>query len=169
MEITCSIPIRSYLKQFIAKNHDVDPFKLSIGKCHISAIIFESFKENFKSVSLKEEKHLNDSLIISMSSTAAKHGRFLIDDETIWQIDGRLDDLFHQTLFDFVTMQYEVKGDYYNGILRFMKFYEIDEEMVKFETLVKSYYRYRKSKDNLEMPKKIPTMKEYEQLSLFVA
>lgn len=101
-----------------------------------------------------------------MTATAAKHNRFLIDQETVVQIDGRLRDLFFQTLFNFVTMQYEVKGDYYNGIHKFMNFYDINDDDIKFETLVKDYYRERHPQTKIE---KIPTREEYKQGLLFAS
>lgn len=143
MQIEIKIPIRSYLKKFIAYTHPVEPFALSNGKnCAYSSIFLERLGKGFQP--LKEEyKDYNDTLTLLMNSSICRYNSFNITPETITHIDGKLRDLFMRQMFITIDLIEEKKGDIFAAIRDYMKQLDITEEDIKFETLIKNYYRYR--------------------------
>jgi hypothetical protein len=51
--------------------------------------------------------------------------------------------MFDQQLVDFITMTNKQKGDIKDSIICFMEYYDLSEDEISWETLVKMYYRAR--------------------------
>lgn len=138
-----SIPIRPYLKKFVASYADVEPFNLSLTRCHVSGLILESLKKDYKRVDLKDKKALTDRLRFTMSSETQKKKRFWMDERTVEILDYRLRAMFNQQLCDFITISQEERGDIKKSALKFLAFYKIPEDDLQWETVAKMYYRAR--------------------------
>ena len=143
MHVDIIIPVRSYLKKFIANSREVEPFILSLSRCHFSAVILEPIKKGYKKVSLKESDHLNDELKIRMGSSVMKENKYFIDNYTVMSIDFKLKSMFDQQLVDYITINNSKKGDIKESIQMFMDHYGISEDDLKWETITKMYYRAR--------------------------
>lgn len=138
------IPIRSYLKKFISYEVEVEPaFTLSLSRCPYSAIILEPIKKSYVKTNLKDFKNLDDELRIRMTPSVMKENKYTIDDHTVMSIDNRLKALFDHQLCAHVTMLRSERGDIKDRILNFMDFYGITEDDLKYETVIKMYYRAR--------------------------
>lgn len=162
-EIT--IPIRGYLKKFIASNHEISPFKVRITKCAISGLILESLKKDFKRSEDFSTKELNDKFTFSMSAELQKKNRFWMDERVVKILDSRLKDMFDQQLTDFVTINNEKIGDIKVSILQFMDYYGITEDDLPWETVCKMYYRARHGVPSVKQERMQKIINE--QLSLF--
>lgn len=160
--VDINIPIRPYLKKWIASNKDVEPFVVSLTRCHFSAIILEPLKKNMVKVGTSEKKYLTDSLCCRMTSTVMRESKFWFDQETIMSIDKRLKAMFDQQLIDMVTMTNAKKGDIKESIITFMDFYNLTEDDISWETLVKMYWRSR----TYVPPAKVEKINKIEQQQL---
>jgi hypothetical protein len=164
MNIEVKIPIKAYLKKFISKNHPVEPFIISTGKCHLSALILDPIKKDFSKPTLKVDKEVYTDLRIIVPTNSNK---FWFDEETVLRINQRLKSLFDQQLCDMVSITNERKGDIFKRVKEFTDYYNITEDELKFETIVKMYYRARYPEEREKLIKE--EMIRYEQLSLFTA
>lgn len=140
VKIEVKIPVKKYLKKFIAKTHQTEPFVLSTGKCHFSALIMDPIKKDYHKTVLKPDEggYTDLSVMIPLSER-----KFTVDKETILRINQRLKSMFDQQLFDMVSMFNQKKGDMFDGIQQFVDYYNMSEDDLKFETIVKMYYRAR--------------------------
>lgn len=143
MYVDVRIPIRPYLKKFIASNKDVEPFNVSLTKCHFSALFLEPLKKDVIKVGETEHKYLTDSINLRMSSTVMREGKFWWDHRTVLLIDKRLKAMFDQQLVDYINMANQQKGDIKDSINCFMDYYNLSEDDISWETLFKMYYRAR--------------------------
>lgn len=137
------IPIRPYLKKFIEHYSGSDVFEIRLTRCHVSAIIMEALKKERVKVGTKEKRHLSEWLTIRQSSTVMREAKFWWDEETVMIIDHRLKSWFDQQLIDYITIRNQVKGDIKQSIIDFMNYYEMNEDDISVETLIKMYYRAR--------------------------
>lgn len=142
--VDVDIAIRPYLKKWISSNKQVEPcFHVSLTKCHFSALFLEPLKKNVQKVGTGEHKFLTERLKLRMSSTVMNEGKFWCDARTVLLIDKRLKAMFDQQLVDFITMTNKQKGDIKESINCFMEYYDLSEDDISWETLVKMYYRAR--------------------------
>lgn len=141
--VDVSIPIRPYLKKWISSNKEVEPFNISLTKCHFSAILLEPLQKERIKVGSSEHKFLTDKLCCRMSSSVMNEKKFWLTSETPLIIDKRLKAMFDQQLVDFITMTNKQKGDIKDSIICFMEYYDLSEDEISWETLVKMYYRAR--------------------------
>lgn len=72
-----------------------------------------------------------------------REAKFWWDEETIMIIDHRLKSMFDQQLIDYITIRNQVKGDIKQSIMDFMAYYDMTEDDIAVETLIKMYYRAR--------------------------
>lgn len=137
------IPVRPYLKKYVAHYAGAEPFHIKLTKCHVSAIFMEALKKERVKCGTKEKKHLSDQLTLRMSSTVMREAKFWWDEETIMIIDHRLKSMFDQQLIDYITMRNQSKGDIKQSIADFMEYYQMTEDDISMDTLIKMYYRAR--------------------------
>lgn len=140
VKIEVKIPIKKYLKKFIAKTHETEPFVISTGKCHFSALIMDPIKKDYHKTFLKPDGSDYTDLSVMIPLNERK---FTVDKETILRINQRLKSMFDQQLFDMVSIYNQKKGNIFDGIQEFVDYYNISEDDLKFETIVKKYYRAR--------------------------
>ncbi len=140
--ITVKFPIRSYLKKMIAGSNSVEPFKISVKRCHFSAIILEPLQKEKIKIPEVEKIRWNDELICSFDSETLKEKKFWVSFEAINLIDFRLKALFDQMLIDHINMNRH-RGTIEDNILMFLEYYEISEDDLSVETAQKMYYRAR--------------------------
>lgn len=170
------IPIRSHLKKMIAKNREIIPFTVTYSKCHYAAIFYQAFeRESFTQNSFKSKLDYNDFIELSFPPHIAQENRFGISRKRLSYIDAQLRSIFDEKLFDFLNHNCYEKGDIKKYSIQFMENYEITEEEITLDALVKSYQRYRKktnvkdkvnfrAKKNYHKPSKT---KEKEETNLF--
>lgn len=145
MSIDVRIPIRSYLKKFVASHANVEPFTVSLTRCHFSCIFIEPLEKTQPKAGFKDKDLLNDSLTLKMGPSVMRENRFWWTPEIIMSIDYRLKAMFDQQLIDFITIANRKRGDIKQSIFDFMDYYGITDDDVKWDTLVKMYYRARYS------------------------
>lgn len=170
------IPIRSHLKKMIQKNREVTPFTVSFDKDHYAAIFYQAFqRDSFPQNSFKSKLEFNESIELSFPAHIAKENRFHISRKRLSYIDAQLRSIFDEKLFDYLNDNCFQKGDIQKFSMLFMEKYEITEEEITLDALVKSYQRYRKktnvkdkinfrAKVNIHKPRKI---KEIQTNDLF--
>lgn len=159
------IPVRSYLKKFIASHASVDPFIVSLTRCHFSCIFMEPLMKNRPKAAFKDQIHLNDSLTLRMRPSVMNEKKFWWNSEVVMSIDYRLKSLFDQQLIDFINIANEKHGDMKQNIFSFMEYYQLTDDDVKWDTLWKMYYRAR-SFSTEHRQKKMETI-IHQQLLLF--
>lgn len=141
--ITVKIPIRSYLKKFISASCEIEPFKISLKRCHFSSIIIEPLQKEKVIIKEIEKVRLNDELICAFNSEALREKKFWISIDAINTIDFRLKSLFDQSLIDFININHIKGTTIESNILKFLDYYQIFEEDLSLETAQKMYYRAR--------------------------
>lgn len=143
--IKITIPTRSYLKKFIAASNDVEPFKITMKRCHFSAILMEPLQKDKVVLKQKEIEKIrwNDELVCIFDSIALREKKFWVSLEAITLIDYRLKSLFDDALVNFININH-TKGSYIeDNILKFLDYYQISDDDLSLETAQKMYYRAR--------------------------
>lgn len=165
-KLTVTIPLKTYLIKFIAKNHSIDPFILSKGKCHISSLILDPLKkEGSIRPPLKPEIGNYADLVCLIPNGDT---RYFFDQSSVLRINQRLDSMFDQQLCDMVSITNERKGDINQRIQQFVDFYNISEDDLAMPTIIKMYYRARYQKDPIERERKIKDeIERWKQMKLF--
>jgi len=134
----------------IAKHREVFPFVISFDKDHISAIFYNAFeRESYPQNSFKSKLQFNDSIELHFPEHIAKENRFNLDRKRLSYIDAQLRSIFDEKLFDYLDHNCFGKGDIQKYSIEFMNLYNISEEEITIDALVKSYQRYRK-KNNVK-------------------
>lgn len=151
--ILMTIPIHFYIKKYLSKTHEVDPFELSLNGCHVSAIILEPIDKGYMSQNdrIKLKETYDDVLTFRMNTTLIKQRtRFFIDANSIRRINKMLENKFNHEFFSFVDNLVDhyhkagINSVYKEDCIRqFIEFYDLQEDYIQFETLKKRYYRYR--------------------------
>lgn len=141
--ITVKIPIRSYLKKYIAASCPVNPFKISLKRCHFSAIILEPLQKEKVIVKEIEKIRWNEELLCCFDSDSLREKKFWISAEAMNSIDFRLKSLFDQSIIDFININHVKGTTIESNILKFLDYYQITEEDLSLETAQKMYYRAR--------------------------
>lgn len=160
-----SIPIRSYLKKFIAAHKSVEPFELKPHKCHFTALFMEPAKKGYIRKEVESDDLLNDRIILRMPPSIIKENKFTFDENTIAAIDDKLYQMFKQQMIDFIVINNEKRGDILQSVIAFRDHYDIHEDDFKLETALKIFQRSKDSGSE-KRKKKIKSM-IYVQGSLF--
>lgn len=163
--VDVKIRIRPYLKKWISSNREVEPyFTVSPTKCHFSALFLEPLKKDMIKVSEGDHKFLTSDFTLRMSPSVMREGKFWWDANTVLLIDKRLKAMFDQQLVDFINIANQQKGDIKESIYAFMEYYDLTDDDIHWDTLVKMYYRAR---FNVPTTKKEKIEEVYQQLQLF--
>lgn len=151
--ILLTIPIHYYIKKYLSKTHQVQPFfDLSLNGCHISAIILEPIDKGYINPSdrIKMKETYDDFLTFRLNTTLHRQTRFKIDANSVRRINKLLENKFNHEFYSFVDNlidHYKSTGKetiYQEDCIRqFISFYDLPEDYIQFETLKKRYYRYR--------------------------
>lgn len=161
--IKVTLPIRSYLKKFIAKFKEVEPFLLEQKRCHFSAIILEPLENQDPKCGEIEKIRFNEELTCLYHSADLRKKSFSLTHESILLIDFRLKTMFDQQLVDFINMvRAGAEMTIEDAILLFCKHYDISDDDLALETVQKMYYRAR-----YPQPKKETKPKDDRALGLF--
>lgn len=175
-EFEIKIPIRTHLKKMIAFYREIDPLIISVDKDHYSAIFYQAFeRDKFIKNCFKGRIIYNDLIIIRFPMRVTQENRFNIEYKRLQYIDAQLRSIFDEKLFEYLNEHCYEKGDIKNHCIQFMQKYDISEEEITLDALVKSYQRYRtktsvKDKINFRAKKnyhKPSYNKESTQTSLF--
>ena len=168
MEVIIQLPIRTYLKKFLAKHNEIYPFVLAPSKCHISAVILESLSVP-DHVKWEHAHQLNDTIEIVFNSEILQTHDFTLSNDRLKKVDQYLRSIFLHTFGPSVSLRYEQTGDIFRGIRAFMDYYNIEEDDIMFETLVKDFYRFRKKPIENKVIKKMKSRRKFHsvQPSLF--
>lgn len=142
------IPIRSHLKKMIAYNREITPFIVTFDKDHYAAIFYQAFeRDSFTQNSFKSKLDFNDSIELSFPPHIAKENRFTLSRRRLSYIDAQLRSIFDEKLFDYLNDNCFGKGDIQKYSMLFMDKYEITEDEITLDALIKSYQRYRQKTD----------------------
>lgn len=155
--ITVTIPIRSYLKKFIAGSREVEPFRISHKRCHFSAVILEPLSK--EEIKLKDKNifldklRWNDSLLCCFDAETLREKKFWISSESAISIDFRLKEMFDQQLIDFININHKKGVTIEDNILKFLDYFDITDDDLTLETAQKMYYRARYPKQSKSLKK----------------
>lgn len=144
MQFELSIPIRPHLKKMIALNNDVNPFKIK-QRCHYGQIIFGNLERNYIDAKPPTSKEFTDKITVLIAPELSKQNRVHFGSKTVASIHQALNSLFYDKLFTFLDATAQGKGDIRSNVDRFFEIYGINEDDLKRETVIKKYYRHRKS------------------------
>ena len=142
-----TIPVRPYLKKFVAAYSPIDPFVIKNTKCHFSALFLEPLERVYnKKDKLAAKSRLSDTLCIRIPQSVMNQKKYFLSTQSILMIDSRLQALFSQQLSDFIKINH-IKGDYIeHTIEKFKNYYSIDEDDLPLRTVTQAFYRSGKSK-----------------------
>jgi uncharacterized protein YwgA len=137
-----TIPIKPFLKKMIAKNNAVEPFLIK-QRCHYGQLIFGNLKRNYIDIKVPANQNYPEQLSILISTELSKQNRVMIDTRTVAAINQALSSMFYDKLFTFLECSSHGKGDIKRNVEQFLDTYEITEDDLKRDTLIKKYYRWR--------------------------
>ena len=149
-EMNLSIPIQSHLKKMIGKFHAVEPFRIKVGRCPYSSIIYNTLQKQSIRVKPTKEDKFNDKLDIIIPSDLTKQMSWYLNDRGISAINSALRGLFQERLILHLTYTCEDKGDIKKDILSFLEMHGIEEEEFSYEACKKMFYRYRRNTGALQ-------------------
>lgn len=112
---------------------------------------------------------LKETIEISINDELLRTSDFSISNDRLKKIDQYLRSLFIQTFGASVSLKYHESGDVFRSVRLFMDFYNLEEDDIMFETLVKDFYRYRNIKIDNKAVKRIRKRRKsfVDQRSLF--
>lgn len=143
-EFKIEIPIRSHLKKMISYSREIEPLTITFGKDHYSSIFYQAFeRESFPQHSFYRDVRFNSTIQLLFPTSITKENRFCITKKRLSYIDAQLRSIFDEKLFDYLNENCFEKGDIKEHSMLFMSKYEIQEEEITLDALVKSYQRYR--------------------------
>lgn len=170
-KISIKVPIKHFLKKYLSKKVDVSPFQLTNKGCHISAILLEPVEKGFYPKRETIPDGMDDYIEMELNTSIIKEGRFHLDSQIVVRMNSLLRDKFDDEFFHWVNSSRESwdldgKAPEINECIEsFMNYYDLSEDDIAFETLKKSYYRYRVPP---RKPAVRPTKEQLqEQLSLW--
>ena len=139
------LPIRPHLLKMIARTKDIAPFRIVMGKCHYSTIIYNSLLKTVIRVRPTTQNYKGKMNIV-IPSDLAQENRFTFDARTLNQIDKTLASIFEEKLVFYLDDNCFDKGDIKKYIQKFMDNYSLSEDDIQYDTLKKIYYRNRRSR-----------------------
>jgi hypothetical protein len=137
------LPIRSYLKKYIAASKEIDPFHIVNKRCHFSALILEPLGKDEAVCKELDKVRLNDVLPCIYHSHQLAQKKLNLSHEGILLIDFRLKEMFDQQLIDFININHSDEYSIQDSIQKFLNYYQITEDDLANDTAVKMYYRAR--------------------------
>lgn len=154
---TISVPIRSYFLKFIAKFHKISPFEITKEKQPINVVFFDAFSRQKKGE--KEtvfHSKFNDQIQVRLSADFYAQ-KTPISKDFLNFVDSGIRVIFEKELHLYLDKNCFGKGDIQKYCLEFMDDYNISEDEISLDALLKSYQRYRhksKSKQNINFRRK---------------
>ena len=141
--VKIELPIRSYLKKFIAASKEVAPFHIVNKRCHFSALILEPLGKDEAICKEVDKIRLNEVLTCIYHSFQLSQKKLNLSHEGILLIDFRLKEMFDQQLIDFININHSKECSIQESIQKFLNYYQITEDDLSNDTAVKMYYRAR--------------------------
>lgn len=157
MDLTITLPIRGYLKKFIAHSHEIYPLRVSTGRNnHITDYIYTILSTNNveAGVSVKN-KQINDTIDLEIPWALHQTGKYHFSYKHVIRIDRFVKSLFDNRLYDYLDESRDKRGDIKALILKFMDKYDLSEADITFENLKKNYYRHTAEKNRRAKKRKI--------------
>lgn len=163
--IKIELPIRSYLKKFIAASNEIEPFHIQNKRCHFSALILEPLGRESIVFADKERVRLNDMLNCIYYSDQLAKKKLNLSHEGILLTDFRLKELFDQQLIDFININHSKSFTIQQSIQKFLDYYKINEDDLSNDTALKMYYRARYPQNSISNKKQKEVIEA--QLTIF--
>lgn len=151
--IKIELPIRSYLKKFIASSKEVTPFHIVNKRCHFSALILEPLGKEDAFCKEVEKVRLNETLVCIYYSEQLAKKRLNLSHDGILLIDFRLKEMFDQQLIDFININHSKSSTIQQSIQKFLDYYQISEDDLSNDTALKMYYRARYPQNSISKAK----------------
>jgi hypothetical protein len=160
------IEVSPHVKKYIVYHLSPNPFQLDFNKevkldkrSHIGVFILHLLKKQYHIQKKKERpikynnKKITDSIKISIANKPEQHidpqYSFIgIDDLGVRRLDVFIDGMFRNELYLYLNSYQMIKGKIKEGLELFYKKYQLNDEDIPVETLLRDYRRYRK-KNNL--------------------
>jgi len=92
---------------------------------------------------IKEYDGIDELFEVELNNTVMNEKKFTVTAQTVLHFNRTIDALFQKQLNESMTIQRKKIGDVFLYIPEFCALYGISEDDMKFETLVKRYYRWR--------------------------
>jgi len=140
--IKITLPIKSYLKKYLAFSLEVDPYTLSTTD-HFGPWLLNLFTHTVYSWDPASSDVYNDCMDIVIPAFFSRSNRFTIEPKTVLRIndylDKQLDEEMNRYLFRIRSLpQQQIK----THILQFRNDYEITEDELSYDALKKRHQRW---------------------------
>ena len=142
------IPCQIYIKKFLVKVYDSEPIKLS-KKEHLGFLIYNILEKVPFDYKPKKVSLLESSIKFNlMKDNNLDRRNLYISDDCLCKFNNIFAGMFRDS-FRFWVQEREWMGlANYSAIQEFMKLFDLEEEDINMETLIKDYSRYKKNRYN---------------------
>lgn len=140
--IKITLPIKSYLKKYLAFSLEVDPYTLSTDD-HFGSWVLALLTNQPYSRQANDVQQYNDEIHLVIPSFYALSNRFILDMRTVLRInehlDKQLDEEMNRYLFRIRSLpQQQIK----THIIQFRNDYDITEDELSYDALKKRHQRW---------------------------
>lgn len=141
----CTIPIRGYLKQYLAFYMPIDPIDLNL-KNVFNLYIFSVLDKPAWFTKSEYDKFDNEITIV-IDKCFTRFNKNSVNEFTVEALDSFINKHFYDNLYIHLDLCVSFGMKYKESLMFFIKKYNL-EEYIDYDTLKKNYYRYRKKNGN---------------------
>ena len=140
-ELTIEVPIKPFLKRYLSKHYQINPFRMSRHGL-ISEHMWLLFAQEYTEWDGSHSK-FTESLKVVVPHLFMRQNRLYFDLPTIRRLNGFIEEHFWLECNTFLEGRVDLM-EIKDAIQAFQDKYDLDEEVLQFETIKKRFYRYRK-------------------------
>lgn len=140
--ISISIPVEPHVKRFLAKRYG--PVHTATKVTFIGMEVLQALTSEYERPYLPPEKKIiySDEYKVLIPERYFNANGHTVSMNNLLHLGNSMGRLFTETMFDNLDMQINEGTHGLEALRRFLKFYNIAEDDVKFESLYKAYQRH---------------------------
>lgn len=150
--ISVSFPVHSYIKKFLLHRFDSTTGRITAtSTVGYGITILKIFQKKTPFDSKDVKINYSDKLTIEFSDYFSSQSGLYISNKNIALLNQAIKDDFENSLFNHIMINIISNKDLEieNEILKFLAYFNINEDELKLDTLKKSFYRWRKERNYL--------------------
>jgi len=164
--LTITIPVKPHLKKFLLKRYNGHPC-LSMTD-EFSAVLIQIIEgKRFLKPYEYENRKYTDSITFSIPAWYSSLNMITLKPSHLILFNQFVDGAFRERIFDSVMIELANSPREYNVIKpvikRFMVYYDINEDELAYDSLMKYFYRWRKERNKKIFYKHVPLFNEVEK------
>jgi len=151
--LTQSIQVLPLVRKFLSKHYNIDSFQLSAINNPFAAFLLNSLDSYPSKDEIKEFAELTDTLSVSMTKKQVRYhgyGRHF-NQQKVVSFNRFVRQTFMQVAAREMAVRVEMGQGVYDAARNILKRYDLSEDDLGFDSLVRYYYAYQKTINELSV------------------